>query len=131
MTRTAPNLAGGSPYDAIVLWSTPERMSIIDPFTAATAAKAMDALPYLHTCIPINMNAAPDSFSNGSAAGKGDDATDGTRDPPFVGSSRADGGSVPVSTSLDRDQGKPDDPCQDSPASPVNPFDDIFAVFDA
>ncbi|KAM3565379.1 hypothetical protein ARSEF4850_001415 [Beauveria asiatica] len=131
MTRTTPNLAGDSPNDGIVLWSTPDRTSIIDPFTAATAARAMDALPYLHARIPINMNAAPDSFSNGSAAGKGDDATDGTRDSPFVGSSRADGASSPVSTSLDRDQGKPDDPCQDAPTSPVNPFDDIFAVFDA
>ncbi|KAK8140630.1 hypothetical protein G3M48_003207, partial [Beauveria asiatica] len=63
------------------------------------------------------MNAAPDSFSNGSAAGKGDDATDGTRDSPFVGSFRADGASIPVSTSLDRDQGKPDDPCQDAPTT--------------
>ncbi|KAM3550758.1 hypothetical protein BM221_008999 [Beauveria bassiana] len=77
------------------------------------------------------MNAAPDSFCTGSVAGKPDDATEGTRDPTFVGSSRVDRASVPVSTSLDRDQEKPDDPCQGAPASPVDPFDDIFAVFDA
>lgn len=77
------------------------------------------------------MNAAPDSFCTGSVAGKGDDETEGTRGLTLAGSPRVDRASVPVSTSLDRDQGKPDDACQGAPASPVDPFDDIFAVFDA
>ncbi len=81
--------------------------------------------------IPIQMNAAPDSFSTSLTAAKGDDATDGACDPALVDLSRVDGATVPVSTPLDHDQGKSDDPCQAAPTSPIDPFDDIFAVFDA
>lgn len=36
---------------------------------------------------------------------------------------------APTSTSLDNHQGEPDDNCQ-TPLAKINPFDDIFAIFD-
>lgn len=87
--------------------------------------------PSISTCSPIQMNETPDSFSSGSAPVEGNDTTNGTCDPALVDLSRVDGTSVPVSASLDHDQGKVDNPGQAAPASPIDPFDDIFEVFDA
>ncbi|XWW94465.1 hypothetical protein V2A60_008764 [Cordyceps javanica] len=74
---------------------------------------------------------APQSFNSNSATVEGSDTANGTCDPTLVDLSRVDGTSVAASASHDRDRGRTDHSCQAASASPIDPFDDIFAVFDA